>query len=417
MMAYELKISIKDINPVIWRRLRIPGNITFQQLHQIIQAAFGWLDYHLYMFEFDKTIVTFPDDYESDGLYNGNVTELNSLTTKINELFDTNDVCQYEYDLGESWRHEIIIEKRLKDNEKNAVPVCLDGARQRPPEDVGGISGYENFLNIIRDQNNPDRKAMLDWAEKDTKGRIFDPEYFNINEVNRMLMYVLEDDMEHAINLLTGNGLNGKIACGWSDVYIEANGKKYPMEYISNLMLRLGEGCKVTIKVVPDKPYSHEKLEGQKQLAYEDFEQKCNEIRTKNSDYLNEFREDLIKAGLKEKTIKGHCENVDLYINVYLLREEPLVMKDGADPFLIDDFLGYFFIRKCMWSTPATIKSTAASIKKFYKSMLQRGYIEESKYMELLESIKDNMDEWMEECKAYNSPDANDLSEFYDIFD
>lgn len=251
-MAYQIRISIKNIKPVIWRRLKIPGNITFQQLHQIIQAAFGWLDYHLYKFEFDKTVVTVPsDDYPPDLLYDKGVKELDSRTTMINELFDANDFCEYIYDYGDYWQHEIAIEKRLKDTKKNSVPLCLNGARHRPPEDVGGSGGYERFLNIIRDKKDPERDNMLNWAEKDTGGRIFDPEYFNKNEVNSELLFSLEDDFEHAEELLTGDGLSGKVVWGWSDTCIEVNGKYYPLKHIGKLLLRLGEGSKVNIKVEP----------------------------------------------------------------------------------------------------------------------------------------------------------------------
>lgn len=148
-------------------------------------------------------------------------------------------------------------------------------------------------------------------------------------------------------------------------------------------------------------------------MKYEEYEQKCDEIRRRNEVYLDEFREDLINAGLKEKTIDKHCNNVDFYINIFLLREEPLEMKCGSHPFKIDDFLGYFFIRKCMWSTPGTIKRTAASIKKFYRSMLQRGNIDESDYRGLIETIRDDMVCWLEDCETYNNPDAPNPFAFF----
>lgn len=148
-------------------------------------------------------------------------------------------------------------------------------------------------------------------------------------------------------------------------------------------------------------------------MTYEEYEQKCNEIRMRNETYLDEFSEDLINAGLKEKTINRHFQNADFYINIYLLRKGPLEMKCGTASFMIDDFLGNFFIRKCAWSTPGTIKSTAASIKKFYNSMLQRGYIDESDYKELIETIKYNMDNWLEDCEIYNDPDAPNPFAFF----
>ncbi|NLK96536.1 MAG: plasmid pRiA4b ORF-3 family protein [Epulopiscium sp.] len=255
-MAYQVKVSLRDIEPVIWRRLRIPGNITFQQLHQIIQAAFGWLDYHLYNFKFErsKTVVAVPDDnYAPGDLYGEDITELDARTTIIDELLGNNDSCVYEYDFGDSWEHEIIIERQLKDTKKNSIPECLDGARHRPPEDVGGAGGYEYFLNIIMDKKNPQREEMLYWAEKDTRGRIFDPEYFNISEVNRRLLYALEDDEEHARKLLTGKGLTGTVEWGWSDTCIKVKGKSYTMEHLGNLLLRLGGGSKVTIVVEPPR--------------------------------------------------------------------------------------------------------------------------------------------------------------------
>ena len=148
-------------------------------------------------------------------------------------------------------------------------------------------------------------------------------------------------------------------------------------------------------------------------MTYEEYEKKCEEIRERNEDYLEEFWEDLVSAGLKEKTIKRHYQNVDFYINTYLLREEPLEMTHGTNPFYIGDFLGYFFIRKCMWSTPSTVKSTAASIKKFYKSMVQRGYIDESDYRYLVETIREDIDQWMDDCEAYNDPYAPNPFAFF----
>lgn len=251
-MAYQIKITIMDIEPAIWRRLRIPGNITFRQLHQIIQAAFGWLDYHLHKFEFDKYVVTIPnDDYAPGELYGEDLTELDTDKTVINDLFDAYDRCIYEYDFGDSWEHEIIVEKRLKDTKKNSIPECLDGARQRPPEDVGGINGFAGFLKTIKGKNKREREEMLSWAEKDTRGRIYDPDYFSKNEINRSLLFALEDDREHAELLLGEKGLTGTVEWGWMGTGIKADRRVYPMEQIERMLLRLGDDYKVTIKAEP----------------------------------------------------------------------------------------------------------------------------------------------------------------------
>ena len=154
---------------------------------------------------------------------------------------------------------------------------------------------------------------------------------------------------------------------------------------------------------------SHEKYE----TYIREYEQKCDEIRMRNETYLEELQEELLKDGFKYKTVNRHLRNVDFYINTYLLREEPLEMIVGASYLYIDEFFGDFFIRKCMWSTPGKIKSTAESIKKFYKSMFQRGHIEKLDYVELTEIIKDSIYTWLEDCEIYNDPDSpNPFSPF-----
>ena len=133
-------------------------------------------------------------------------------------------------------------------------------------------------------------------------------------------------------------------------------------------------------------------------MDWKEYEKKCDAIREENRIYLEVFSED-IKA-LSPKTVKMHLNNVDFYINQYLLREGLFRMDEGIE--YIDSFLGDFFIRKCLWSTPATIRSTAASIKKFYKCMLAHGFIQRDRYEQLCFVIREEMDAWMEECAAYN---------------
>ena len=135
-------------------------------------------------------------------------------------------------------------------------------------------------------------------------------------------------------------------------------------------------------------------------MDYQEYENQCNEIRRQNSEYLSLFEEDMRKSSLTEKTIRRHLNNADFFINEFLLLADPIPMDTGMSR--LDSFLGDFFIRKCMWSTPANIKSTAASIKKFYKSMLAHGLIDSIQYREFADTIKDNMKEWQEECARFN---------------
>ena len=128
---------------------------------------------------------------------------------------------------------------------------------------------------------------------------------------------------------------------------------------------------------------------------YEEYERECDKIRQTNEELLALFEEELQDSGLSAKTVRRHLSNAEFYINEYLLREEPRPMEDGITE--LDMFLGFFFIRKCMWSTPGTIKSTAASIKKFYKCMLNHGKISKDDYAYLCDDIKENMEQWQTE--------------------
>ena len=139
-------------------------------------------------------------------------------------------------------------------------------------------------------------------------------------------------------------------------------------------------------------------------MDYEEYEKTCAVIRQENDFFLSLFEKDLTTQGLSPKTINKHLNNVDFYLNDYMLYSEARHMEEGIS--MIDDFLGNFFIRKCMWSTPATIKSTATSIKKFYKCMAENGKIEKDAYSYLCHQIKDNMSDWQADCAQYNDADA-----------
>ena len=139
------------------------------------------------------------------------------------------------------------------------------------------------------------------------------------------------------------------------------------------------------------------------------YEKKCEEIRRTNDSLLELFEKDM--EGLSPKTIRRHLSNVDFYINEFLLYADALPMEYGLGK--IDEFLGEFFIRKCMWSTPATIKGTAASIKKFYKCMLDHGKIEKGDYKFFCETVKVGMEDWQALCAQYNDPEEENPFGFF----
>lgn len=144
-------------------------------------------------------------------------------------------------------------------------------------------------------------------------------------------------------------------------------------------------------------------------LEYEEYEKKCEEIRLINGELLELFASDL--ENLSPKTVRKHVSNVDFYINDYLLYEDALTFDYGTDR--IDDFLGYFFIRKCTWSTPETIRSTAASIKKFYECMVEHGKIERERYDYLCDEVKTRMPKWQSDCAQFNNVEEDSSFDFF----
>ena len=129
-------------------------------------------------------------------------------------------------------------------------------------------------------------------------------------------------------------------------------------------------------------------------MSYEDFERKSQEIREENKVILEGFEKWLFASGLKEKTINKHVQNVDFYINDYLLYDDCTHAKDGAS--LLNGFFNWFFPRKAMWSSKASTKETVASLKKFYKCLAEAKIVEVADYQFLLSEIKHEMSEWLE---------------------
>lgn len=136
------------------------------------------------------------------------------------------------------------------------------------------------------------------------------------------------------------------------------------------------------------------------------YEKKYKQIEEENKAYLKRYEVSL--QDLSEKTIRRHLANADLFLNDFLLEHQMMDMQEGIHEvyWFIDDF----FIRKCLWSTPSSVKSTAASIKKFYKCMCENGLIGKGEYAELCVEIKDHVHGWMRDCSLYND---GDLDAFY----
>lgn len=144
---------------------------------------------------------------------------------------------------------------------------------------------------------------------------------------------------------------------------------------------------------------------------YEQYEAKCKKIRKANERLLADFGAWLKASGISDKTIKNHVSNIDFYINEYLLYEEAVEARDGASA--VGMFLGYWFIKKAMWSSQASIKSNAASLKKFYAFMFEQGLTDKASLDDLNQTIKEEMPEWLETMERYADPDIEDMEDVW----
>lgn len=140
---------------------------------------------------------------------------------------------------------------------------------------------------------------------------------------------------------------------------------------------------------------------------YEKYEEDCKKIRISNEQLLNEFGDWLKSSGLVEKTINNHVSNIDFYINEFLLYEEATEAKEGV--ISVNMFLGYWFIKKAMWASRASIKQNATGLKKFYTFMLEKELIDKEELIDLKETIKEGMPEWLETLDRYDTPSVEDV--------
>lgn len=172
--AYIIKISLVGAKPAIWRRFCVPGEITLDRLHDVIQIVMGWHECHLHRFEIDgKRYSEAPEDAEVEGTEEGSF-RLWDLVPRTKTKF------LYEYDFGDGWTHELTVEQ-IDDVPKghHACIGCMDGKRSCPPEDVGGVDGYAEFLAALKNPQHTEHEGYLEWC-----GGEFDPNAFDLDAVN-----------------------------------------------------------------------------------------------------------------------------------------------------------------------------------------------------------------------------------------
>ncbi len=172
----QLKISFKDAKPPIWRRVLVEDSITFDKLHRIIQAAMGWENYHLYMFNVGGLEFGVPDPDDEQNVKDSRRVTLAQHLTEKQKFF-------YTYDFGDNWEHAITVETILEKEPSKKYPLCIAGARACPPEDCGGAWGYAELMEIRKDKGHPKyEERVVEWLGED-----YDPEQFDMEKANKEL--------------------------------------------------------------------------------------------------------------------------------------------------------------------------------------------------------------------------------------
>ena len=173
---YRFRVTLKGSDPLIWRRFQVP-DLTLGELHDVLQVVMGWQDSHMHQFIVNGTYYGVvmsddlaPDVEDEDGIRLGRVFTGRKKPHIV-----------YEYDFGDNWEHEIVLEPEPGFK----YPRCVEGARACPPENCGGIGIYAGFVDAITDPKHPDHRDMKEWI-----GGKFDPEKFSVVEVNKGLRKV-----------------------------------------------------------------------------------------------------------------------------------------------------------------------------------------------------------------------------------
>lgn len=180
MQTYQVKIVLKYSKPSIWRRVIVPSDILLKYFHEVIQIAMGWEDEHLHQFIHHNHYYS-PENEDND--FWDDEKDIDYKKVRLSDLLQKEkDKIIYEYDFGDSWNHTITLEKITPGDETLVSPVCLAGKMHCPPEDSGGVWGYADMLEELKNPDKSEDDDLQEWLGDD-----FDPSYFNIEEVNNIL--------------------------------------------------------------------------------------------------------------------------------------------------------------------------------------------------------------------------------------
>jgi hypothetical protein len=192
--TFQFRIQIENVKkPPVWRRVSVPSYYTFLHFHHVIQAVFEWYDIHLFSFSpggYGTSPIIQENKYENQPFDHDMHRNREASEIKLSEIFHREgQKYTYIYDFGDDWHHKILLEKIV--NEISDAPQCLEGKGKCPPEDCGGVWGYENLKEIMADESHPEYEEYRDWLELE-EDEVWDPKEFDLQETQEILSELFE---------------------------------------------------------------------------------------------------------------------------------------------------------------------------------------------------------------------------------
>ena len=359
---YCLQVTLKDAHVPTWRRLLVPSEYPLEELHAAITLLFDWSGAHLFFFQAgdvfydDELIGLAPREGERRSTCAGHV---------VKELLpEVGATARYVYDLGDCWEMDLEVEGRLTgaDYPFPQVPVCVGGEGGNPPEDVGGVGGYEDLCAVLARGAGRDYREACEWLGVES-GKDLDPTFFDLEWTNYLLALDEADAFEEELIPKDPRELVDMLKD-----YIAADAARCTTELLAGMAR-------------PDPA-----------LAPQADEASAGRGAQGAGALLAEFEQELEEKGFSEKTIDKHVANAELFVRRYLA-DRGLTLAEGCRS--LDDFFGYYFPREHRSPTTTALKDCVVSVKRFYRVMQRNGHVQAADVAFLEETIRDFQGDWV----------------------
>lgn len=178
--VHRLKVTLREVRPPVWRRIEVESSVTLADLAHLLTVAMGWEGYHLHQFEVAGTLYQRCDVFDDFPFGRRPLEEAEHLLGNV--LANVGDKARWDYDFGDGWEHDVVVEA-IGDPESDAeYPRCVKGRRACPPEDCGGPWGYSNLLEAIADPSHDQHVELSEWLPPN-----FEPEHFDTRDVTEAM--------------------------------------------------------------------------------------------------------------------------------------------------------------------------------------------------------------------------------------